>query len=170
MFFVTKSGTRKRVTEGIRPMIRMVEMTGGIPPSFWNDPIILGFLSGVISGLAQSVSNGKYKGRDTGEITLGVFDDLLGPTDGIAISKRIVALLSDESYRNACMAGYLSVMVAQHGPEKVMDQAIVVEAIAHSKELRAITQSITGPISENASVSSAIQDLVYIRRVDTLRA
>ena len=75
MFFVTKNGVRKEVTKGIRPMLRVCEMTGGIPDGFWEDLTILGFLSGTIHGLVRVISSGKYKGADSGEIAIGFFDD-----------------------------------------------------------------------------------------------
>lgn len=61
-------------------------------------------------------------------------------------------------------------MVARHGPEKIMDEPIVIEAIAQGKKFSAVAQSLIGSVSDKASVSSAIQDMVYSRRVETLRA
>ena len=169
MLFVTKSGTCKRVTEAVRPMIRMVEIGGGIPIGFWEDPVILGFLSGSIRGLIECVSNGKNNGNATGEIIVGVFTRILGEQDGMAVSRQNVSLMQNEAYEKAVMAGFLSAMVARHGPERVMDQEIVIEAVAHSKRLKALTQSIVGTISNEALLSFAIQDLIYNRRVKALR-
>jgi hypothetical protein len=169
MLFVTKNGTRKRATDAIRPMIKMVDMTGGIPTGFWEDPVILGFLNGSISGVIHLVSNGKYAGASAGEISIRVFEDLLGAREGMIVSKRNVALLQDEEYADALKSGYLSVMVAWDGPDKLLDQPIVIQAIERSKTTQAVKDKMLGTTSHQASVASAIQELVYGRRIEELR-
>jgi len=170
VLFVTKGGTRRQVTQAVRPMIKAVEMTGGIPSGYWEDPIILGFLSGCIRGLTQLVSNGKYSGGDAGLIAVGVYTDLLGDSDGMAVAGRQAALFHDKVFAEALSSGFLSVIVARHGPAKVMDQAIVAEAISHSKKMKPALEKLSGPTSEATLVSHSIRELTYNRRVEALRS
>lgn len=170
MLFITKGGVRKEVVKATKPMLHMAEMTGGLPAGFWTDPIILGFLWGTMNGLVAVIGNQKYSSAEASEISMGAVDDLRGPGLGLATATKAVQLMQakDPAFEQALKGGYLSVLVAMHGPSKVLDEPIVQAAIRHAAKLPEMS-SITGPLSEAASISSALSDMFFQKRIWELR-
>lgn len=168
MLFITKGAVRREVTKAVQPLIRMADMRMGLPPSYWDDEQILGFLTGTISGLIHVVGKQKYRGTDSGEVMVGVFEDLLGRSRGLEVSRATASLMLDPIFAEAMKAGFLSVMVAMHGPEPVNDEPIVKRAKQHAKTM-ADMSFMTGPQTQAALISSAIQDFAYVQRVLELR-
>jgi hypothetical protein len=115
------------------PMVRVCEKTGGIPPAFWEDATILGFMSGYIHGCIHVLSSNKYTGADAGEITMGVIDAYRGQGGGIKAAKMMIPMMADPVFKTAGTAGFLSAMITRFGFEKVADEPLVVEARSRAK-------------------------------------
>ena len=164
MLFVTKSGTRREVRQAIAPMIRIVEMTDGIPADFWDDPEILGFLIGSVGGLIKVLGRDKFKQADIGEITTGVLTDLAGPEKGPIVAKYISDMLQYlPEFQAYSKAGALSVLVAKYGVDSFLQEPVIIEAINALK-----TMADLGAAGGKPNVTSAIQVKYYYNRVQEL--
>lgn len=160
MFFITQGKVRKQAAEAVRPMLRTIDMVGGLPPGFWDDLTATAFLHGCIRAVVGEISNQKYNGKTGVQITLDVLGDLAGQDAGVSVGEMHALLLNTEAFKEAFQAGVLSVMVAKHGPEKVQDDPII---------QRAMLYLIDGEPATAASVSAALQVRYFYDRAEDLR-
>jgi hypothetical protein len=170
MFFVTKGGVRKQVTLATRPMLNVMDMTGGIPVGFWNDPAILGFLWGMMDCLVLEFSNQRYDGTVRNEIVVGVVDDLQGPGSGLRTAETVVRLIESRQpdFEQGLKAGFLSVAIAKRGAAAVLDEPVVEAAIDYARTAPDLGP-INRPASEQAKISSALQWLYFYQKASHLR-
>jgi hypothetical protein len=84
-----KSRAVKAATQAVQPFIKTLEMTGGLPPGFWEDPYVLGYLSGCIGIFAKLSTNGKIAGGDLGLVMINVLNEVSN-SRGMEIAQRVI--------------------------------------------------------------------------------
>ena len=86
---------RKKATklaiEAVRPTIGIVQNTYGIPPGFWRDPYILGFLFVLVRSFVKAAPGQKISDVELGGAVIDVLT-ALSNMNGEAISRVMVAL------------------------------------------------------------------------------
>ncbi len=161
-------GARRRVTgtttEAALPLVRIVEMTHGLPPGFWDDPYVLGFLHGVIGIFTRMAGGRDFSSEDKGRVLIDTFSNISGQ-DGMTITRKVLALTQakDPDYVAAVHNAdkLLSITYGIPGYENDPD---VLEASKNAEGLAAISADlgiVSSSDSPNAAITGALQMRLY---------
>jgi len=161
-------GGRKRkaiqaAIEAVHPIVRTLEMTGGLPHGFWEDPYVTGYLTTVVGLFAKMSSNGKVAGEELGEVVRDVMAIISG-RDGTEIISQVRALQKsqDPDFSNGSTNAQKVVLLA-YGLDSFDDDPDVERA----RRLGANDDFafFTGPISDAAKTAGALQTMLFYEAV-----
>lgn len=166
MFF-KRSRATKAATDAVRPFIRCIEGIGGIPPGFWDDPYVLGFLTAYIRQFAKLSTRGKIGGDDLGMVYGDVFEAISGQS-WEPIARRSLELQNSgnadyaKGFDNA-----LKVFSVCFGQKHYDDDPDVIKARELSNQLGdfGLRSTTGGPMNETARVGGTLQDILFYRVV-----
>lgn len=160
MFF-KKSRATKTAIQAVLPLVRTVEMTGGLPKNFWRDPYVLGFLSTCIGIFAKLATGWKIAGSDLGYVIIGVFD-AVAQGEGREIARRITEFQStnDPDFARG-VAGADKVISVTYGLPHDETDPDIIKARKLAQIGEDISPSITNISNEMAGVGGALQMLLF---------
>lgn len=151
-------------TQAVEPLIRTLEMTGGVPEGFWEDAYVLGFLNGCIGIMAKMATRGKIDGGDLGQVMIGVFDAISGG-QGSEIATRVIPLQESEDteFLRGVTSAAKTISVAYGFPDYDTDPDVVA-ARRLAKSMSSVSSIFAGP-SEAAQVAGALHKMLFFNVV-----
>jgi hypothetical protein len=159
MFGMTRRRATRTAVEAVLPFIRVLKMTDGIPDGFWDDPYVLGIVSGSISIFAKLSTNGRIAGDDLGAVLIDTFS-IISEQDGVPIIRRVLAFqdASDPDFLLGVKNADKMVSYAYGDTGYDNDPDVI-----HAKRIAKATASlqITGPISPDAAIAGALQQILF---------
>lgn len=161
-------GKRRRATkmalEAVQPILRTLEMSGGIPSGFWDDPYVLGYLGGTAAIFAKMTTQGKIAGESLGQVMITVYETLSG-LDGVEISKKVLLLQSsnDKDFLKGLGNADKTICVA-YGIEGYEDDPDVVEAKELVKKMGP-DFAFLGETTEAAQISGCLTQMLFYQVV-----
>ncbi|WP_395016082.1 hypothetical protein [Dongia sp.] len=167
MFGSARRKATKAATEAVRPLIKLLEITDGLPAGFWEDPYVLGYINGCIGLFAKLVTRGAVKGADMGYVMMDVLSDVSG-RNGQEIVRNVIRLQQskDAEYMRGIANADKCISVT-YGLTDYDQDPDVVEARRRAPVIRKELSSITGESSENANAGAALQEMLFY---DVVRA
>jgi hypothetical protein len=151
---------RKAIDVAAQASSQLVKTCGawsGLPPGFWQDAYVLGFLSGTIIVFAEMVLGKKPQGEELGHIIIGTYERL-NSLECSVITRRISALQTakDPDYLLAVANAIKTVAVTYGHPGFANDTDVIA-----ATELGRATRGIALPANQQAEVGGALQTLLF---------
>jgi hypothetical protein len=91
MFGSNRRRATDAASQAVRPIVAAVQHNYGLPPHFWTDPFVLGFITTVITFHAKLVTGGRIEGAGLGRVTSDVIASVSN-MNGSEILSRVTAL------------------------------------------------------------------------------
>lgn len=92
-------GRRKKATKytvaSIRPLISTIQHLQGLPPFFWEDEFVLGFVSFTIRFRSDELTGGRLSTEDKGFVLIDAFTELSN-MNGTSIARNVTNLATQD--------------------------------------------------------------------------
>lgn len=150
----------KESVEATLPIIRTLEMTGGLPQGFWNDAYVLGFINGCIVLFAKRSAGGNLAGETLGMVIMDAFP-LISGADRTVIANRVIELqqIRQADFLRGFENAYKCIMYG-FDPNAFQDDPDVIAAKALAAKMPSM-----GVTDANAQVGGALIQMLFYKDV-----
>jgi hypothetical protein len=167
--FTKKAQTRNIALLELKHLFRTLEVTSGIPKSFWQDPYAVGFVFGYTMGAGLFVAKKRLKPPDVLKASVDVLYQLV-PDHALEVAKRFNrwhetnAPHFHEGQTNGTILALF--LLGTNAADK---ESVVIEARQRSHEISAVLDALHTTTDERGKVGIALRRMLFYDRIQKLR-
>ena len=164
MFGFTARRVRKSAIAALSPMVKILRITSGLPKHFWDDPYVLGFLSGAIVAVNLEETGGQLKGAKMGKVLMDVLSQLsqLTPLD---IGSKVAKQIQHPDFINGQKNADKMFTVGFGLPYYDDDPDVKAAKERAEQDPSAMASALYGPIDLSARQGAAAQEVFWFDQV-----
>jgi hypothetical protein len=167
--FTKKAQTRNIALLELKHLFKTLEITSGVPESFWRDPYAVGFVNGYIMGVWLFVAGNRL---DSVAVTKAAVDVLfeLVPDQALEVAKRFARFheISDPNFNEGNTNGSILALFLL-GTNAVDKEPVVIEARRSAHNMSAVFDSLPTKTDERGNVGIALRQMLFYDRIQKLR-
>lgn len=172
MFGFARRRAVKAAKEHGSAIIRLVEAMGGLPDGFWEDPYIVGWITGFIYCVARAATNNRIGTTDLGRVLMATITAVAGAKgkEVVARSKGWARTKDEPKFNEGVQAATKTYFVSVGAREFDADPEVV-QARQLAKSRDSFQESLgLGASTEQDEVSAAMQHLLFYDVVERMRS
>jgi hypothetical protein len=163
--FTKKAQTRNIALQEIEHLFKTLEITSGVPKSFWGDPYAVGFIFGYTMGAGLFVAGKNLKLADIHQASIDVLYRLV-PNEAVAVAKRFADwhATNDLAFLEGQEGGTILALFLL-GTNSVDKEPVVIEARRRAREISTTLKSLPTQPDERGNVGITLRQMLFYDRI-----